>query len=661
MSETDYLFHSNSKKSSYLSVENHRSSSSVIVMTTAKEVQHDEYHIHWRLHFLWTVAVICFIFAKLWWLVPLPGNEIMPAYRTYPANFLDTLFLTFGCALVARSLVVGLVKSFADGIYPESIVAFGSTGGFGAMWSCIRHRSGLRYFLIAMMVTACTILGNALAGELQSSVRIYYREGGSTSSYSIQCQHTTPSDFNLASSAYSAGLITNTLSDAAPLLNSLSSSQPMKSFSVSLIKSTFTPIQNVAFPPPPQSSTTKILRRHHPRPSKSTQIQQATEIPCANEDAGSTTAETNNNDNASISDNDGNPAEGENLDFGVTNDECNHRSTPTNNNITSVTSNGTSSVPAVNNSANNNNNNKDVNSDTSKITSSGAATAASVNDDNGTLIISTAVAAEAEAMGFNSSKLVVMKSNINNMTVIPFQLGQINNGNNIPIKLNVLRYTTPDNKEAVIIYSSPNEGYRAGIYVSGTATNYTCQSRDNGGGMSCDEGKDSVADSRVIADAVVAAIRSGEGLYGTNSGNGLPLDIVNGVYNNQDKNSKLADALFINPLCGVPEQAPARGVRLFPYSAGRITPLVILWLALFVILWLIGIYLIGYSEHTWTELTTTGNLLPQIISKSPNMFEDDELGARPVGLEMFLDPEEGKMNFAKIHRHGYTVTTAEVE
>ncbi|CAO3652533.1 unnamed protein product [Mucor hiemalis] len=658
MSETLYLFHSKSKKSSYLSTNNNHSSSSKLIMTTAKEVQHDEYHIHWRLHFLWTVAVICFIFAKLWWLVPLPGPEVMPAYRTYPANFLDTLFLTFGCALVARSVVVGLVKSFSDGIYPESIIAFGPTGGFGAMWSCIRHRSGIRYFLIAMMVTACTLLGNALAGELQSSVRIYYREGGSTSSYSTQCQHTSPTDFNLASSAYSAGLITNTLSDAAPLLNSLSVSQPMKSFSVSLIKSSFTPIQNVAFPPP-QSSTTRILRRHHPRPSpnttKSTQTQQATEIPCSDEKEGSSPS-TENNDNASISDE--NSAEGENLGFGATNDDCNHSSTTTNNNITSVTTNGTSS--SINNGNNSNNGDKSNNGSNidvnTTITSPGSTSSASY--DNATLIISSAVAAEAEALAFNSSKLVVMRGGVNNMTVMPFQLDQINNGNNTPVKLNVLRYTTPDNKEAVIIYSSASEGYKAGIYVSATATNYTCQSR--GGSVMCDEGRNYAADSRVIADAMVAAIRSGEGLYGTNSGNGIPLDIVNGVYN-EDKNSKLADALFANPLCSSPEISPAEGVELYPYSVGRMTPLVILWLVLFAILWLIGIYLIGYSEHTWTELATTGNLVPQIISKSPNMFEDNELGAKTVRIEMFLDPEEGKMNFAKVHRHGYTVTTAEVE
>lgn len=701
MSETEHLFRKdNSKNTNYYCSINHNYNnkhfSSNIIMTTAKEVRHDEYHIHWRLHFYWTLAVICFIIAKLWWLVPLPGSEVLPAYRTYPANFLDTIFLTFGCALATRSIVVGLVKSFQEGIYPDSIVAFGSTGGFGAMWSCIRHRAGLRYFLIAMLVTACTLLGNALQGELQSSVRIYYKEGGSTSAHMAQCQHSTPTDFNLASSAYSSGLITNTLSDAASLLNSLNknnSTQPIKSsFSVSLIKSTLTPIQNITFLPPQQLNK-RILRRHHtsrPPASITTSVETpiATEEannnnnnnPCGHHEKISTTTssteeeEVANNDENSNNNSDSDASISTNNNSAYDNDNSESASSSSRNDnsesgVTSVDCNtGTVNNSNVITNGNNNNSNDNNNDLTMNNNNSIDTNSALVNNDTSTLIISSASVAAAEVLaGFNSSKLMIIKSNINNkITALPYQFGQqiLNiSSSNIPIKLNVFRYTTPGNRNAVIVYSSSlADGIKAGVYVNAKATNYTCQSQ--GGNVMCDEGINYNADSKVVADAMVAAIQSGEGLYGTttavNSGNGITLDIVNGV-DSTGKNSKLVDALFANPLCSSPDLLPTEGIALYPYSAGRFTPLVILWLVLFVILWLIGVYLIGYSEHTWTELASTGSLVPQIISKSPNMFEDNELGAKTVNQEMFLDPEEGKMNFAKVHRHGYTVTTAEVD
>ena len=643
MSEREYLFTKDQNKK-YNSI----NSTFTIIMTTAKEVIHNEYHIHWRLHIFWTLAVVCFIIGKLWWLVPLPGPEVLPPYRTYPANFLDTIFLTIGCALATRSIVVGLVKSFAEGIYPDSIVAFGSTGGFAAMWSCIKHRSGLRYFLIAMLVTACTLLGSALAGELQSSVRIYYWDNGSTSSNLAQCQHSTPTDYNLASSAYASGLISNTISDAQALLNSLNASQPMKSYSVSLIQSILSPIPNVTLQTTQgNGSPPSLSKRHYRRPSSTTSMAALpTEKPCSEEE------ESAGDDSASISGDEGTrDNSATNNEIGVTTDKDCSKNDNSTINVTTNNNNSNSTIL-------NNNNNMNTANDTSTNVAT-ASPLSSGHENNSTLIISSAAFA-SENTEFNSSKLTIVKNVSSNNTTVATFSPYLVGSNEIPIKLGAFRYTTPEGKHAVIIYSSPSEGFIAGVYVSAEATNYTCQSR--AGSISCDEGTRYTANGQVVADAMVAAIQSGQGLYGTNSANSLTVDIANGN-GYSSGSSKLVDALFANPLCGSssPDLMPIQGTALYPYSAGRLTPLAIIWLCLFAILWLIGVYLIGYSEHTWTKLAVTGSLVPQIISKSPNMFADGELGAKTVNIEMFLDQEEGKMNFDKVHRHGYTVTIAEFE
>lgn len=642
-SETDALFKYYSNKSNYRTIRQ----GETIFMTTAKSVHFNDYHIHWRLHFFWTLAVVCFIFAKLWWLVPLPGYEVLPAFRTYPANFLDTIFLTFACALATRSIVIGLLKSFRDGIHPDSIVAFGSTGGFAAMWSCIRHRSGVRYFLIAILVTACTLLGNALEGELQSTVRIYYRIGGVTSLNTAECQHVSSKDYMLASSAYASGLITNTISDATSLLNTLNASQPMKSFTISIIKTSLAPIQNITFLPP--QSNTNILRRHYPRPKKTTtesavQEQQTESISglytalitlSTTSSPSSTIPVFNNIDTNNIEANTNDKNMNSDIDASISSSTT---ASTFGNTITASTT--TNPIAA------------------STTTNTIAASTNAANRITATANMQNLFIPSSATGGFNqSSPLAIIRNNNNNRTALPYEMGQVYGASEIPMKLNIFRYTTPDNQEAVIMYSSQTNEYNAGVYVNVISINHTCQSR--GDNVICDEGISYTADKKIVADALVAAVRSGDGLYGTNSGTGLTMDIVNGI-NSTGKNSKLVDSLFANPLCNNPDLIPSEGNILIPYSAARLSNLAIIWLILFIILWIIGVYLIGYTEHTWTQLASTGNMLPQIISKSPNMFESNELGASTIQQEMFLDPETGQMTLERVYRHGYSITTAVV-
>lgn len=695
MSETDPLILNYRTTSNYRSINNSKSN---IVMTTAQEVKHNDYHIHWRLHFYWTLAVIFFILAKLWWLVPLPGPEVLPTYRTYPANFLDTIFLTMACALATRSIVVGLVKSFHEGIYPESIIKFGDTGGFGAMWSCIKHRSGVRYFLIAMLVTACTLLGNALEGELQHSVQVYYKLGGATSLNAAQCQHATQTDYNLASAAYSSGLITNTISDASSLLNNLNMSQPMKSFSVSVIKTALTPIQNISSTMlrapllstnTASSGNTKISRRHYNRTTSSIQPQQTDSCikDNKNKDASSSSTTTNNNNGNSNNEGNGNVNNNGNGNSDTTtkrsdtdcSDDSNDNSTGNSTTTTANNSNSTNATTAFNSSGLNTtavsaSSLTNGESNTTNINNSNSSNSNATTTDGGMSFFNlSTIIASTSAAAFTASNLTILKSvdiNSNNLTtLLPYQTGQAyNTSTQTLVKLDVYRYTTSDNQEAVILYSPLSDGIEAGVSVSATATNYTCQSQAstssnalNNNNVICDDGVlDSAVDTKSIADAMVAAMQSGNGLYGTFVSGGLAMDIANGV-NTTGTKSKLVDALFANPLCNNPELVPSQGHDLYPYSAGRMTNLAIIWLALYFILWLIGVYLIGYSEHTWTQMAASGNLVSQIISKSPNMFEGTELGAKPVKKEMFLDPEEGKMNFAQINRHGYTVSTTELD
>ncbi|OAD01743.1 hypothetical protein MUCCIDRAFT_156348, partial [Mucor lusitanicus CBS 277.49] len=223
------------------------------------------YHIDWKSHLYWTLAIVCFILARLWWLVPLPGDTLLPAYRTYPANFFNTLFLGFACSFATRSITVALLKPFEEGINPDSVVAFGATGGFGAMWSCIRYKSGFRYFLLAFLVTAATLLGNALEGELQSSMSIYYKLGATTDVNLAECQHMNANDYQAASLAYSSGHISHTLSDASALLKNYAYQPSIKPYAVSLIKTSLQPVQNISLGSTTAAAGSAKLRRRHYR------------------------------------------------------------------------------------------------------------------------------------------------------------------------------------------------------------------------------------------------------------------------------------------------------------------------------------------------------------------------------------------------------------
>lgn len=615
-SETDALFKYYNNQSNYRTIRQ----GETLYMTTAKSLHFNDYHIHWKLHFFWTMAVICFVMAKLWWLVPLPGYDVLPAFRTYPANFLDTIFLTFACALATRSIVIGLLKSLKNGIHPDSIVVFGSTGGFAAMLSCIKHRSGVRYFLVAMLVTACTFLGNALSGELQSTVRIYYKIGGVTSLNTAECQHASSKDYMLASSAYASGLITNTISDATSLLDTLNASQPMKSFTISIIKTSLAPIQNITFLPP--QGNTNIFRRHHPRPK-------------------TTTTET----------------------------AAQEQQTPISTLISSSIF-PTTTIPVFNNIDAENETNALISTSTPEniiSASTVTATTTTATTTTSTILPPSSLSTDLVEAGMNINKIGSANS-AEHLFIPSSATGEFNQSSPLAIFrnntmsiasqiiLNAFRYTTPDQQELIIMYSSLNE-ITAGVYVNAMSMNHTCQSRGNN--VICDEGIPYTANNKVVADALLSAIRSGDGLYGTNSGTGLAMDIVNGV-NSTGEKSKLADSLFANPLCSNPELIPSEGNILIPYSAARLSNLAIIWLILFLILWIIGVFLIGYTEHTWTQLATTGNLLPQIISKSPNMFENNDVGARTIDQEMFLDQETGQMTLDRVYRHGYSITTTVV-
>ncbi|KAI9345938.1 hypothetical protein BD770DRAFT_396595 [Pilaira anomala] len=608
-------------------------------MTTAKPTKFNVYHLHYRLHLLWTLSIACFILSKLWWLVPLPGYNILPAYRTYPASFFDTFFLTFACAFATRSIVIGLFKTLRDGIHPDSIVAFGSTGGYTAMWSCIKNKSGIRYFLVAMLVTACTLLGSALQGELQSSLSIYYKLGGETSLNTAECSHATQTDYLLASSAFASGLISNTVSDATSLLDTLNASQPMRSFMISTIKTTLAPIQNVTFLPPPPSGT-NILRRHYRHHHNSTKATIAT-TKTKSKTVKTTTATTNQLESSAT------------LHVQSTTTTTTNvgivpllvpLSTPTTKVVDNTETMGNDPVTTENseNSTSNETNN-------------------SINEISNT-IVDTASGSDTLLIPLSAISGVSNQSSSNTLAIIRNSTDFTQTGQSAIIteelQLNIIRYRTPDNYETVIMYTPEGNQYNAGVYVSAISTNYTCQSR-GGDTMICDEGVYYTADSTVVANALVAAIQSGDGLYGTQEG-GLVMDIVNNVDSN-GKNSKLVDALFANPLCRNPDLIPTSGNVLLPYTAARMTPLVILWLLLYVVLWMIGVYLIGYTEHTWTKLAVSGSLVPQIISKSPNMFESDQVGALPINQEMYLDPETGRMGVERVYRHGYSISTTELE
>ncbi|GAN08899.1 hypothetical protein MAM1_0230c08418 [Mucor ambiguus] len=552
------------------------------------------YHIDWKSHLYWTLAIACFILARLWWLVPLPGDTLLPAYRTYPANFFNTLFLGLACSLATRSITVALVKPFEEGINPDSVVAFGATGGFGAMWSCIRYKSGFRYFLLAFLVTAATLLGNALEGELQSSMSIYYKLGATTDVSLAECQHMNANDYQAASLAYSSGQISHTISDASALLKNYAYQPSIKPYAVSLIQTSLTPVQNISLGGTATAATagSAKLRRRHYR-SKT----------C--ESAGNTQQQTTITEATSASE-----------------------IAPTATTDASIASSIPSDTPAQQQQNN---------------LAAGDTIVLALDGEQS--VLNTTAAA---FYNFDASRIFISKG-ANNIAV-PYNStnGSNNNTAASEIKLNVLRHTTSDDKQVIIIYSPASDGFAAGVYVSATATNYTCQSQ------LCNPVGDTAASNKVVADALAEAIKDGTGLYGAQ---GLVGNILN--HDNLKDKGLLADALYTNPNCPQAVEIPTVGNMLYPYSAAKWNLLSMLWVLGYIIIWLIGAYLIGYSEETWSQLARTGRMVPQIISNSANLFANG-ISGKTVNQEAFLDPATGKMTFAKEHNHGYSVTTAEL-
>ncbi|KAI8975784.1 hypothetical protein BDF20DRAFT_822326 [Mycotypha africana] len=553
------------------------------------------YHIDWKLHSLWIVAIISFIIPHLWWLVPLPGSELLPAYRTYPATFFNTIFTAFACALVCRSITVALLKTFENGIYPDSVVRYGSAGGFGAIWSCVRYRSGFRYFLIASLATICMLLGNALQSEFMSSLSVSSRVSNVLYETQLaECRHTTAQDFEMASNAYTNGWINHNLSDASGLL--IKTHSP--STALSVLTSTLTPI-SASF-----SDTTLnkrwangIVERCHDKKNNKAGV------PRWNDQNNS----SNSNGTLLL------PGEQSTAQFDQPNVQQpnQYQQAPP--------------EPV-----------QDYSNHKVFLTINGEQVAI----DNATSLYD-----------FSQSKLIVSKTSDN-------AVYRYDNTTNA-IRLNVIRYTTNDGKESIILYSNPLHGYSSGFYVTSVASNFTCA------GNECKPISNSSlnhADNRIVADALAEAIQSGIGMYGTLAmNNSLPLNLLNNQ--SLDNKGALADSLFANPAC--PEAKLLPGIRtqkLLTYSAAQWTILSIIWTVLYAILWAIGAWLIGYSEETWSELARTGLMLPQLIHNSPNLFVDNLNGA-VVDQRAFLTMENGKFEYTKDnqnHHHGYTVTTEEV-
>ncbi|KAI9272026.1 hypothetical protein BY458DRAFT_166971 [Sporodiniella umbellata] len=215
-----------------------------------------DYYFYLRLHICWLLAVIAIFLGSAWWLVPLPGDSLVPNYRTYPSTILKAFFEGLAVLLAARSLVSALIKAFDKGIYPDSVIKFRTTGGIEAIFSGIRHKSGMRYFLVASLLPVAGLLGNLLQAEFQSSDSVFYYLGSSVYSIeSAQCQHTTNADYSLASSAFSKGLITNSISDASSIIEKFNRTL-LPNFSISLTTTRLTPIPSVSL----QSTNTLVKR-----------------------------------------------------------------------------------------------------------------------------------------------------------------------------------------------------------------------------------------------------------------------------------------------------------------------------------------------------------------------------------------------------------------
>ncbi|PHZ17374.1 uncharacterized protein RHIMIDRAFT_296677 [Rhizopus microsporus ATCC 52813] len=604
-----------------------------------------------RLHLCWILAIIAIFLGQAWWLIPLPGDSLLPPYRTYPASVLKAFFEGLAAILAARSLVVALIKVFTNGIYPDSVIRFQSAGGVEAIYSGIRYRSGFRYIIIASLIPVACLLGNLLQAEFQSSTTIFYHlEESSLSMNAAQCQHTTESQYNLASTAYSKGMISNSLSDASSIISGFNQSTTTSpsNFGVSLISANFTPVSNISVQAPHQSIFTK---RHHE--------------PCHDEDDGTAsgnTADSSSNSTASTNGQSNNssgsitPPAGQTPTVSANVPSSSAiNGTPASASITTNDGNGSSNNS---NLASNSQNQRDSNATTASMTASQQ----QQQQSNTTLIY-----IDGEPIISLATQLQYLQT----LKRIPLS-STVFNGS---ADLYVLRHTSAKHGEAIIIVSNPPDAVKpAGFYITARSTNYTCFS---GTVQQCSEHSavTSNADNKVVADAVAEAMRSNVGLYGST---GMVSDVLNGHYQND---TKLVDALFTNPLCSDYDTYPVKGNVIYPYTRATWSILAIIWAILLIIIWAIGAYLIGYTIEVFCHLTQYGNLLPQIISNSA-IFVDEQRG-EVVKQEMFLNWEKVELIAHKEssveievdppqaeeqqhthdhpdHDHGYVVTTEEL-
>ncbi|KAI9252470.1 hypothetical protein BY458DRAFT_523105 [Sporodiniella umbellata] len=541
-----------------------------------------EFHLYYRLHILWLLTMISLFLGQAWWLIPLPGDTLLPPYRTYPASVLKSFFEGLTLFLAARSLVVALIKVFTKGIYPDSVVKFRSVGGLEAIRSGIRYRAGFRYLIIASVLPVSLIIGNLLQAELQSSITVFYPLHETISDLdSAQCQHSTPAHYELASQAVSKGLVTHSLADVSSVLENFDKSA-LSQFGVSLLSSEFTPVSNISFQAPIQSN---LVKRHH--------------RPCHDYD-----------------DNGGKKK----------NSHSSNTHSPTVLPSSSASINGTGIlVPASNLPAH--------------TTSDAIATPTAVPQESSRIIPSgthqDANMTSTYRAHQNATSILIDGEHLSNFT------GQIDyldtlppistNTTNGTVSFYIFRHTSADHREAIIVLSDPPKYHPAGFYLTAKARNYTCSPQAI---PECSERNavETDANNKVVADALADAMRSNTGLYGNT---GLIQDVLQGRFKND---TPLADALFAHPLCSDLDIFPVSAFIARPYTRSTWTILAIIWAVLLIAMWILGAYLIGYTIPVFCHLAQLGHLLPQIISNSVLFVNNDE--GRPIEQRMYLDWEQ---------------------
>ncbi|KAG1145429.1 hypothetical protein G6F37_004133 [Rhizopus arrhizus] len=573
-----------------------------------------DFHFYARLHLCWLLAVIAIFLGQAWWLIPLPGDLLLPPYRTYPATVLKSFFEGLAVILAARSLVVALIKVFTEGIYPHSVIQFHATGGMEAIYSGIRYRSGFRYLIIASLLPIAGLLGNLLQAEFQSSTTVFYhlQDSSNNQMEAVQCQHIAQNQYSLASAAFSKGLITNTLADASSILNNFNQST-FSSFGISLISTDLAPISNISIQTPNQNT---IVKRNDCGDDKS-----------GSADVGSTQA--NNTTVVSSS----------NVQHGAVSNNSDELTSLSESQLTTSLTNMPSSTLDT-------------------VTAHATPTSTASNSSN---LTSSTLNYTATVLFIDGEQVTDIRNQIEHFqTFSPITLNNTAlNGTNA-VNLYILRHSSEKGKEAIVILSSPPEyTYKAGVYVSAQSTNYTCFSGNTSPQCSETSAITSSADNKVVADAVAEAMRSNVGLYGTA---GMITDILDENYQND---SKLVDALFTNPLCSDLSTYPITGKSMYPYTRATWSILAILWSALLAIVYGIGAYLIGYTIDVFCHLTQYGNLLPQIINNS-TLFVNAQSG-EPIEEKMYLNWEKVELFTDKDqslyddeHNHGFTVTTEEL-